>query len=84
MPFFREFILFVLVSNVFALANSPRSIYSNSYMTASRSDHLSIFGLGTARQWSRELPDNGVVKMCNFDPKASESCENLNISNVGY
>ena len=22
--------------------------------------------------------------MCNFDPKASESCENLNLSNAGY
>lgn len=22
--------------------------------------------------------------MCNFDPEASESCENLNLSNVGY
>ena len=23
-------------------------------------------------------------KICNFDPKASESCQNFNISNVGY
>ena len=31
-----------------------------------------------------ELQDNEVVKMCNFVPKASESCLNFNLSNVGY
>ena len=31
-----------------------------------------------------ELRDNGVEKNLHFDPKASESCYNFNISDVGY
>ena len=25
-----------------------------------------------------------LLKICSFDPKALESCENFNVSNVGY
>ena len=56
-------------------------------MTPRLSGHFSIFGkvlfsLCSSLFW--ELRDNGVFKICNFDPKASESCQNFKRSNVGY
>ena len=54
-------------------------------MTASRSGHLSIFGLVFFEfKFSGNYKTMESLKMCNFDPKASESCENLNLSNAGY
>ena len=42
--------------------------------------YLVLFSLCSCLFW--ELRDSGVVK--NFVPKASESCQNFNKSNVGY
>ena len=30
------------------------------------------------------IPRMELLKICNFDPKALESCENFNVSNVDY
>ena len=66
--------------------NRPRSIYQYSNMAPRLSGQTSIFGvvsfvskspLGIERQKKLE-------KICNFDPKASEPCLNIDISNVGY
>ena len=53
-------------------------------MTASLSGHLSLvwFSLSSSLLKNGETMESW--KMCNFDPKASESCENLNLSNAGY
>ena len=53
------------------VANSPRSICENSNMTPRLSVHVSIFAL-VFFVW--ELRDNGVLKSCDFDHTASESC----------
>ena len=67
------------------LANRPRSIYQYSNMAPRFSGQTSIFGvvffvskslLGIERQKK--------LAICNFDPKASEPCLNIDISNVAY
>ena len=66
--------------------NRPRSIYQYSNMAPRLSGQTSIFGvvffvskslLGIERQ-------KKLAKICNFDPKASEPCLNIDISNVAY
>ena len=55
--------------------NSPLSIYENSNMTPKLSGHLSIYGLISLAQVSSgncEVVESW--KICNFDPKTSESC----------
>ena len=44
--------------------------------------YLVLFSLSLSLFW--ELRDKGNLKICNFDPKASESCSNIDISNVAY
>ena len=70
----------------FSQNNRPRSIYQYSNMALRLSGQTSIFGvvffvseslLGIEGRKKRE-------KICNFDPKASEPCSNINISNVAY
>ena len=55
-------------------------------MTLRLSGHFSIFGLVffVLKYLLRKLRNNGVVKISNFHPKASETCYNLNISKAGY
>ena len=42
--------------------------------------YLVVFSLYLSLFW--ELRDKGNLKICNFDPKASEPCSNMDISNV--
>ena len=67
-------------------SNRPRSIHQHSNMAPRFSGQTSIFGvvffvskslLGIEGQGELE-------KICNFDPKASEPCSNIDISNVAY
>ena len=55
--------------------NSPISIYENSNMTPKLSSHLSIYGLiSLAQVSSGNCGTTESWKICNFDPKTSESC----------
>ena len=53
-------------------------------LRGSLTGHFSSLGVSLCSILFWELQDNEVVKMCNFVPKASESCLNFNLSNVDY
>ena len=61
--------------------NRPRSIYQYSNMAPRLSGQTSIFGV-VFFVFKSLLGIEG--KICNFDPKASEPCSNIDISNVAY
>ena len=70
---------------IILIDNRPRSIYQYSGMAPRLSGQTSIFGVVFFVSKSL-LGIEGQKKLIirNFDPKASEPCLNIDISNVAY
>ena len=73
------------LSSFLAIKNSPCSIYWNFSMIPRLSGHfLVLFGFLCAQVSSGNCEAIEWWKICNFLPKASESCYNFDKLNVGY
>ena len=70
-------------STISCYYNRPFSIYQYSNMAPRLSGETSIFGVVFFVSKSL-LGIEGQRKIYNFDPKASEPCSNIDISNVAY
>ena len=65
---------------------SPRSIYQYSDMVPKLSVQTPIFGVVffVFKSFLGIEGQKKLKKICNFDPKASELCLNIDISNMAY
>ena len=81
----RPYLVVFLCTQV-CFGNRPRSIYQYSNMAPRLSDQTSIFGVVLfASKSLLGIAEQGELKKnCKFDPKASEPCSNIDISNVAY